>query len=92
MLSSIQDWVTLGILVFCFAFPYYDLFHLVKLYYAYVKSCMALSGQKLDGRAGGMGIVLNEATTFCHLLFKRRTMSTVMLKSETIFGTYCSTF
>ena len=30
----------------------YDLFHLVKLYYAYVISCMALSGQKLDDRAG----------------------------------------
>ena len=48
----IQDWVTFGIFVFRFAFPYYDLFHFVKLYYAYVISCMALSGQKLDGRAG----------------------------------------
>ena len=24
----IQDWVTFGIFVFCFAFPYYDLFYL----------------------------------------------------------------
>ena len=87
-----QDWVTFGIFVFCFAFQYYDLFHLVKLYYAYVISCMALSGQKIDGRAGEMSIVLNDAAIFCHPLFKRRTMSTLMLQSETTFGTYCSIF
>ena len=38
--------------LFCFAFPYYDLVHFVKLYYAYVISCIALSEQKLDGWAG----------------------------------------
>ena len=92
MYVIIQDWVTFGIFVFCFASQYYDLFQLVKLYYAYVISCMALSGQKLDGQAGGMGIVLNDAAIFCHPLFKRRTMSTVMLQSETTFGTYCSIF
>ena len=87
-----QDWVTFGIFVFCFAFPYYDLFHLVKLYYAYAISCMALSGQKFGGRAGRMGIVLNHAAIFCHTLLKRRTMSTVMLQPQTIFATHCSIF
>ena len=52
MYVIIQDWVTFGIFVFCFASQYYDLFQLVKLYYAYVISCMALSGQKLDGKQG----------------------------------------
>ena len=92
MYVIIQDWVTFGIFVFCFASQYYDLFQLVKLYYAYVISCMALGGQKLDGQAGGMGIVLNDTAIFCHPLFKRRTMLTVMLQSETTFGTYCSIF
>ena len=73
MYVIIQDWVTFGNFVFCFVSQYYDMFQLVKLYYAYVISCMALSGQKLDGQAGGMGIVLNDAAIFCHPLFKRRT-------------------
>ena len=92
MYVIIQDWVTFRIFVFCFASQYYDLFQLVKLYYAYVISCMALGGQKLDGQAGGIGIVLNDTAIFCHPLFKRRTMLTVMLQSETTFGTYCSIF
>ena len=36
---------------------------------------MALSGQKVDGRAGGMGIVLNHAAIFCHPLLKRWKLS-----------------
>ena len=75
--------------LFCFAFPYYDLFHFVKLYYAYVISCMALSEQKLDGRAGEW--VLFSATLPFPAIHcqKWRTMLPVMLQPETIFAMYC---
>ena len=53
----------------------YDSFHLVKLYYALVISCMALREQKLDDRAGEwVSFSCSHAAIFCHPLSKWRTM------------------
>ena len=68
-------WVAFGIFVFCFAFPYYDLFHLVN------RSCITLTHilhgtqwTNIRRPSRGMGIVLSHAATFCHPLSKWRTM------------------
>ena len=78
--------------LFCFAFPYYDLFDFVKLYYAYVIYCMTLSEQKLSGQAGEWALysaTLPFPAIHCQ---KWRTMSPVMLQPETIFTMCCLIF
>ena len=87
----IQDWVT-GNFLFCFAFPYYDLFDFVKLYYAYVISCMALSEQKLNGQAGEWALFSAKLPFPAIRCQKWRTMSPVMLQPETIFAMCCLIF
>ena len=44
---------------------------------------MALSGQKLDDRAGGMGIILSHIAIFCHPLSKWRTMLIRRIEKKT---------
>ena len=44
---------------------------------------MALSGQKLDDRAGGMGIILSHVAIFCHPLSKWRTMLIRRIEKKT---------
>ena len=86
----IQDWVTLGIF-YSVLHSRITMFDFVKLYYAYVIYCMALSEQKLNGQAG-------EWALFSAMLFpaihcqKWRTMSPVMLQPETIFAMCCLIF
>ena len=87
----IQDWVT-GNLLFCFAFPYYDLFDFVKLDYAYVIPCMALSEQKLNGQAGEWALFSATLPFPAIRCQKWRTMSPVMLQPETIFAMCCLIF
>ena len=69
----IQDWVTFGIFVFCFAFPYYGLFHLelsceVVLCLRHTLHSTQWTRIRLPSR--GMGIVLRHVAIFCHPLLK----------------------
>ena len=86
----IQDWVTFGI--FYSVLRSRIMFHFVKLYYAYVISCMALSEKKLDGRAGEW-VLFSATLPFPAIRCQKwQTMSPVMLQPETIFAMCCSIF